>query len=76
MNERQRRVDIATANAVERGVNILGVRGSELARRYMHVKGVPNAVIDRTLDHRARRRAPSPAQSISEAITPSPPYDI
>ena len=35
INERQRRSDEPTANAVARGLNILTVRDAELARRYM-----------------------------------------
>ena len=73
MSERQRRCDSATANAVARGVNIQGVRGAPLARRYMRYKGVPEAVIERVLDTHGPRRGLSPEQAISEAITPSPP---
>jgi hypothetical protein len=73
MSERQQRIDSATANAVARGVNIEGVRGALLARRYMRYRGVPDTVIDRVLGDRAIRRAPSPEQVISEAIAPLPP---
>jgi hypothetical protein len=75
MNERQRRFDIDTANAVARGVNIQAVRGTGLALRYMRYKGVPDTVIDRVLGDRAIRRNPSPEQIVSEAITPSLPDD-
>ena len=73
MSERQRRFDIDTANAVARGINIQNVRGPALAWRYMRYKGVPEPVICRVLASQASRRDPSPEQSISEAITPSPP---
>lgn len=72
MSERQRRSDMATANAVARGLNILGVRGDALARRYMRHKGVPDAVIVRVIAEPAMRRLASAEQSISEAIIPSP----
>lgn len=75
MNRRQQRTDIDTANAVARGVNILELRGPAIAGQYMRHKGVPDAVIDRILDVRALRRAPSPEQAVSEAITPTPPDD-
>jgi hypothetical protein len=75
MSKRQRRVDIDTANAVARGVNILGVRGAAIAQHYMRHKGVPDTVIHRVLDDCAARRGPSPEQSVSEAIMPSPPED-
>lgn len=73
INERQRRNDEPTANAVARGLNILTVRNAELARRYMQHKHVPDHVIGRVLDHPALRRRESEGQSISEAITPSAP---
>jgi len=75
MNERQRRSDEETANAVARGVNILDVRGAEVAQRYMEYKRVPESVIERVLGDPACRRKPTPAQSVSEAILPSPPSD-
>jgi hypothetical protein len=71
MNERQKRSDEETAKAVARGVNILAVRGHALARHYMRHKHVPDRVIDRVLGDPARRRKPSPAELLSEAITPS-----
>jgi len=70
MIERQRRVDTVTANAVARGLNILAVRNSNLARRYMEYKQVPASVITRVLAEPALRRRESAEQSISEAITP------
>lgn len=73
MNERQRRSDAVTANAVARGVNIQAVRGTQLAHHYMRSKGVSEAVIERVLAEPALRRSPSSEQAISEAITPSPP---
>jgi len=75
INERQRRSDEPTANAVARGLNILVVRDAELARRYMRHKNVPDHVIARVLGHPALRRRESAGQSVSEAITPSPPDD-
>lgn len=75
MNERQRRTDEATANAVARGLNILAVRGRALSRRYMEHMAVPEHVIARVLGHAAARRRESVAQSVSEAITPSAPTD-
>ena len=75
MNERQRRTDVAMANAVARGLNILGVRNILLAQRYMRHKGVPKAVIDRVIAEPEARRHESAEQSVSEAITPSPPVD-
>jgi hypothetical protein len=75
MSERQRRTDVAMANAVARGVNILGVRNALLAQRYMRYKGVPEAVIARVIAEPEARRSQSPAQSVSEAITPGPPDD-
>ena len=75
MQERQRRSDDITANAVARGLNILDVRNAELARRYMEHKFVPAEVIGRVLAHPDLRRRLSPEQAISEAITPSPPDD-
>lgn len=75
MNERQRRTDEATANAVARGLNILGVRGPALARHYMTYKHVPGHVIARVLAQPDLRRRESAAQSVSEAITPSAPED-
>ncbi|SDE11138.1 hypothetical protein SAMN05428966_10724 [Massilia sp. PDC64] len=72
-SERQRRSDEPTANAVARGLNILEVRDAALARNYMRHKDVPDHVIARVLDHPELRRRESPAQSISEAITPSTP---
>jgi len=71
MSERQRRTDTVTANAVARGLNILGVRGDALARRYMRHKGVPDMVIARVIAEPAMRRPASAEQSISEAIIPS-----
>jgi hypothetical protein len=47
------------------------VRGHALARHYMRHKHVPDRVIDRVLGDPARRRKPSPAELLSEAITPS-----
>lgn len=75
MSERQRRSDVATANAVARGVNILGVRNANVAQRYMHHMGVPDAVIARVIGKPEARRAPSPEQAVSEAITPGPAGD-
>ena len=72
MQERQRRSDEVTANAVARGLNILAVRNADLAQRYMEHKDVPSAVICRVLTRPDLRRRLSPEQSISEAITPSP----
>lgn len=71
INERQRRSDEPTANAVARGLNILAVRDAGLARRYMRHNNVPDHVIVRVLDHPALRRRESAGQSVSEAITPS-----
>jgi hypothetical protein len=71
MNERQKRSDDETAKAVARGVNILAVRGSAMARHYMEHKCVPGVVIERVLGDPGRRRQPSEAESVSEAITPS-----
>jgi hypothetical protein len=71
IDERQRRSDELTANAVARGLNILTVRDAELARRYMEHKEVPAHVISRVLDDPEARRRESAAQSVSEAITPS-----
>lgn len=73
INERQRRSDESTANAVARGLNILAVRDAELARRYMQHKDVPEHVIARVLNEPAARRLQSAGQSVSEAITPSGP---
>jgi hypothetical protein len=73
MNERQKRSDEETAKAVARGINILGVRGASVARRYMEHKHVPEHVIARVVAGPDRRRLPSPAQSISEAISPLTP---
>lgn len=73
INERQRRSDKPTANAVARGLNILAVRNAELSRRYMRHKHVPDHVIARVLDHPELRRRESVGQSVSEAITPSAP---
>jgi hypothetical protein len=72
MSERQQRTDMATANAVARGLNILGVRGEAIAQSYMRHKGVPDAVIARVIAEPALRRPASAEQSISEAIIPSP----
>jgi len=72
-NERQRREDEATANAVARGLNILAVRDAGLARNYMEFKGVPTHVIARVLERPELRRRESIGQSVSEAITPSGP---
>ena len=72
MQERQRRSDEVTANAVARGLNILAVRDADVAQRYMEHKHVPSEVICRVLTHPGMRRRLSPEQSISEAITPSP----
>lgn len=60
INERQRRSDEPTANAVARALNILAVRDAELARRYMRHKNVPDHVIARVLHHPAllRREVP------------------
>lgn len=74
-NQRQRRSDEPTANAVARGLNILVVRNADLARRYMQHKDVPNHVIARVLAHPDLRRRESAGQSVSEAITPSVPDD-
>jgi hypothetical protein len=73
MDERQRRGDEATANAVARGLNILVVRHAGLAKRYMQYKNVPAHVIERVLEHPQLRRRLSAEQSVSEAITPSTP---
>lgn len=73
INERQRRLDEPTANAVARGLNILAVRDAGLARRYMRYKNVPDHVIARVLEHPDLRRRESAGQSVSEAITPSMP---
>jgi hypothetical protein len=75
MIERQRRTDEATANAVARGLNILGVRGAARARPYMACKDVPGHVIAPVLARPELRRRESAAQSVSEAITPSAPED-
>ena len=75
MNERQRRTDEATANAVARGLNILAVRGPALARHYMTYKDVPGHVVARVLARPDLRRRESAAQSVSEAIKPSAPED-
>ena len=75
MSERQRRTDEATANAVARGLNILGVRNAALAQRYMRHMGVPDAVIARVIAEPEARRRESVGQSVSEAITPSPTGD-
>lgn len=72
MQERQRRSDDATANAVARGLNILYVRNADVAQRYMEHKQVPLQVIQRVLTLPDMRRRLSPEQSVSEAITPSP----
>lgn len=72
MSERQKRTDIDTANVVTRGVNILAVRNRSLAQNYMECKDVPACVVQRVLDQPGSRRAPSAAQVISEALTPSP----
>lgn len=71
IDERQRRTDGATANAVARGLNILAVRNAEVARRYMRYKNVPDHVMARVLGQPALRRRESAGQSVSEAITPS-----
>jgi ribosomal protein S8E len=73
MSERQKRTDIATANAVTRGINILAVRNRAVAQNYMRVNNVPQGVIERVLDRPAARRATNPEQLISEAIIPSSP---
>ncbi|TQK08244.1 hypothetical protein FBX97_3557 [Herbaspirillum sp. SJZ107] len=73
INERQRRNDEPTANAVARGLNILEVRDAGLARQYMEHKNVPDHVIVRVLAHPALRRRESAGQSVSEAITPTGP---
>jgi hypothetical protein len=75
MNERQRRRDEPTANAVARGLNILEVRNAELAKRYMEHKAVPEHVIARVIERPELRRQESAGQSVSEAITPSTPGD-
>ncbi|WP_208280380.1 hypothetical protein [Massilia oculi] len=72
-NERQRRTDEPTANAVARGLNILAARNGDLASRYMRYKHVPDRVIERVLGHPLLRRRESAGQSVSEAITPSSP---
>jgi hypothetical protein len=72
MQERQRRSDEVTANAVARGLNTLAVRNADLAQRYMEHKDVPSEVICRVLTRPDLRRRLSLEQSISEAITPSP----
>jgi hypothetical protein len=71
LNERQRRTNETTANAVARGLNILAVRDADLARRYMEHKNVPEPVIARVLESPELRRKISAGQSVSEAITPS-----
>lgn len=73
MSERQRRADMATANAVARAMNILSIRGPDPARHYMEYKRVPRLVIARTLAQPRLRRTLSAGQSVSEAITPSEP---
>lgn len=75
MQERQRRSDEVTANAVARGLNILAVRNADVAQRYMEHKRVPPHVICRVLTQPILRRKVSPEQSLSEAITPSPQGD-
>jgi hypothetical protein len=75
MNERQRRSDEPTANAVARGLNILDVRNAKLARQYMEHKQVPEHVIARVIERPELRRQESPGQSVSEAITPTAPGD-
>jgi hypothetical protein len=75
MSERQRRTDETTAKAVARGINILGIRDSALAQRYMRHMGVPDAVIARVIAEPDARRRQSAEQSVSEAITPSPQGD-
>jgi hypothetical protein len=75
INERQRRSDESTANAVARGMNILAVRNAELATRYMQHKNVPDHVITRVLGNPALCRRESAGQSVSEAITPAAPND-
>lgn len=75
MNERQRRSDEPTANAVARGLNILAVRNATLARHYMEHKQVPEHVITRVIKRPELRRQESAGQSVSEAITPSTPGD-
>jgi hypothetical protein len=73
MSGRQRRFDVATANAVTRGVNILAVRTRSLAQNYMEYKHVDPTVITRVLDDPSSRRRPNAEQEISEAILPSSP---
>lgn len=68
--QRQRRHDQATANAVARGLNILSVRDAFVARRYMEHKHVPESVIARTLTEPGQRRKLTPEQTVSEAILP------
>jgi hypothetical protein len=78
MGTRQRRSDVATANAVARGINISEVRNDTLAQGYMEHKQVPGHVISRVLTLPTARRKPSVGQEISEALTPSiqdPPAD-
>ena len=75
IDERQRRSDEPKANAAARGLNILAVRDAELARCYMRHKNVPDHAIDSVLGHPALRRREGQGQSLSEAITPSPPDD-
>jgi hypothetical protein len=75
INERQRRRDGPSADAVARGLNILAARNAELANRYMRHKHVPEHVIARVLGHAARCRRESAGQSVSEAITPTSPDD-
>ena len=70
MSLRQQRTDTGTANVVARGVNILAVRDRSVARRYMDYHHVPEAVIERVLDHPAARRTASAGQRESEAISP------
>ena len=69
-DQRQRRHDQATANAVARGLNILSVRDAAVARRYLEHKQVPETVIERTLSQPGQRRKLTPEQCVSEAITP------
>jgi len=71
INDRQRRPDGPVADAVARGLNILGARNAELASRYMRHKLVPEQVIVRVLGDPAVCRRESAGQSVSEAITPS-----
>lgn len=71
VSERQRRPDVDSAKAVARGVNIRAVRNRALAQNDMEHLRVAPGVIRRVLDTSRTRRAPSAAQAMAAAITPS-----